>query len=219
MRINRKLKMKKTLLLLSLVALITSCVNNGIRFVKQPRQQVVKVDRNESLLIEIAEAPVILERALIPNDCQEDIFENIILIRTDSQKEIIGKELEDQILSYSNLSASVYPDSVLIELEKDIKVTEYEKTELDAKKAKNLMLASLLSLIGIFVFGLGLLASIILFIIGNKYLNRVNKSLYNTKEGKDFLRKAKIMRVIWISICSAFLALILLVYGAFAGFY
>ena len=209
--------MKRILLLLSLFALITSCVHNGIRFVKQPRQQLVKVDRHKLLPIEIA--PVVGGVKVIPNDAQEDIFENIILIRNDSQEEIIELELKDQMLSYSNWSASIPPDSTHTELEKHIKVTELEKAESDSKKAKNLMLASLLSLIGIFFFGLGLLASIILFIIGIIYLNRVNKSLYNTKEGKEFLRKAKIMRVIWISICSAFLALILLVFGALAGYY
>ena len=79
--------MKRILLLLSLFALITSCVLNGIRFVKQPRQQLVKVDRHKLLPIEIA--PVVGGVKVIPNDAQEDIFENIILIRNDSQEVII----------------------------------------------------------------------------------------------------------------------------------
>ena len=56
----KRIKMKKTLILLSLITLVASCAHNRIRFVKHTKKEVVKVDHDKFLPIESIETSVLL---------------------------------------------------------------------------------------------------------------------------------------------------------------
>ena len=195
--------MKSILLSLLVLFLITSCAHNKIRFVKQTRQKVVKVDQPESSSSDLKEAQAFREILLPENSSQEVLVEN-----TPEDK------FEDEILSSFDGNTPAPTDTTkqeIIDAKPLNKETEARIAQDDAELANKLMLGSLWSLLAIPLGGLGLIASATLFIIGRIKFNKANKSRYITEDGKEFLKKARkkqiALTVIWALLVALAVAL------------
>jgi len=122
-------------------------------------------------------------------------------------------KFEDENLSSFELISPEPTDSVLVSDDEEQSVEEMkaEIAEQDARSAKNLMLISIWSSFGVVLIGLGLIPSVILFIIGRVKLNKANRSPYITEDGKEFLKKArkrqKTVIIVWSIILSLGIAL------------
>ena len=195
----KRIYLKRILISLLLLTLITSCAHNKIRFVKQPKQEIVKVDTYESSSDDIAEAPAVRKVGRSSNS---------------SQEEIINAELDEETLN-SSWNTPEPADSVeIIELKQTKEEIAKNATD-DAKKGKNNLLVALL-LIPTWIFG-GIIISGILINYGLQSISIAKRSRYITKEGERYLKNAERLRKMWIILGSILAAFAIFIVIALAG--
>ena len=190
--------MKHILISLLLLVLVTSCAHNKIRFVKQPKQEIVKVDVYESSSEDNAEVPVAKKTTRSSKQ---------------SRKETVDKELEDEVLNSSDWNTpeptDTIADPIVIKNTKETKKTKEEIAEIateEARKAKENMALAIWSGITI-LFLIGFVLSPLLFLKARKHLIAAKRSRYITQKGELYLKRAKRRQTIWIVLVSIVIVL------------
>lgn len=153
----KRIKMKKTLILLSLIALVASCAHNRIRFVKHTKKEVVKVDQGELLLIETIEALVFADVLLIPNDVEREIIEPKMVVSDD----IV--DTRDKKIIYSNWSSAEPPDSTYTEVNDSAGENEFLNAEPDEERGNDLW-RSIMRFLFFILVGIGIFFALLIVI-------------------------------------------------------
>ena len=170
--------MKRILISLLLLVLVTSCAHNKIRLVKQPKQEIVIVDEYESSSEDNAEVPVSKKTTRSSKQ---------------SRKETVDEELEDEVLNSSNWNTPEPTDTtgpIVLEPSKEGIEDIAEIAEDEARKAEKHMRWTIPSLLLLATVLLSFVP-ISLFIVGRIHLVRAKKSRYITQKGEQYLEMAK----------------------------
>ena len=194
----------RIILTLSLLITISSCANNGIRFVRTVTSQTDEVHKETQI-----------KKKPIENNLLHSTQDEFIVPEAQNATNNVSnapKIITEQHLSHSKLES---PSPIEIDDEPELSQEALDEAFLNERKAKHARNSFIFSLITLTIPVLGLLVSLIFFTIGWIFLRRAARGRYITNRGEKIESTARVLWIIYMAIIAAIAILIASVFFLF----
>ena len=193
----------RIILTLSLLITISSCANNGIRFVRTVTSQTDEVHKET----QIKKKPI---KNNLLHSTQDEFIDPEAQNATNNVSNA-PEIITEQHLSHSTLES---PSPIEIDDEPELSQEALDEAFLNERKAKHARNSFIFSFVTLIVPYLGFLVSLIFFIIGWIFLRQASKARFITKRGEKIESTARILWIIYM----ALIALITILLSVFLFF-